>query len=130
MDFNIPNHIKKVLTMAEGELIPRLQTCVADEDLTEWAMTAARIAGIQGSNVLVLRKSAEVCKNNRVNDYYFDESGQLDIFIQALVFKPNECFAHIGANLSDLQQFSSDRANETKRYILIDKYVQDRSTTV
>lgn len=124
MKVSIPLDMKSVLTVSEmpkaRELIKRMRE---DNSFDQYALSAARVASGDRDSFLILEQKAQIAKNERVQDYYSDKSGNLDIWLEFLAFNYFSGCYLIGIYLSDVYQITgtaSDR--ELKQHMFIREY--------
>lgn len=124
MKVSIPLDMKSVLTVSEmpkaRELIKRMRE---DNSFDQYALSAARVASGDRDSFLILDQKAQIAKNERVQDYYSDKSGNLDIWLEFLAFNYFSGCYLIGIYLSDVYQITgtaSDR--ELKQHMFIREY--------
>lgn len=99
-----------------------------DENLTEYAKTAARIAS--GESCEILKASAEIAKNRRAWNQYSDHSGELDIWIECTAYSSYKGFYIVGAYLSDIWASCGDEnRDELRGYMFIREFLENRSAT-
>ena len=124
MKVSIPLDMKSVLTVAEmpiaREIIKRMKD---DDSFDQYCLSAARVASGDNDSFSILTQQAQIAKNERVQDYYSDNSGDLDIWLEFIAFSFfGGCYL-IGIYLSDVYQITgtaSDR--ELKQYMFIREY--------
>ena len=125
MKVSIPLDMKSVLTVAEmpiaREIIKRMKD---DDSFDQYCLSAARVASGDNDSFSILTQQAQIAKNERVQDYYSDNSGNLDIWLEFIAFSFfGGCYL-IGIYLSDVYQITgtaSDR--ELKQYMFIREYM-------
>ena len=125
MKVSIPLDMKSVLTVAEmpivRELIKRMRE---DNDFDQYALSAARVASGDRDNFLIFDQKAQVAKNERVRDYYGDNSGNLDVWLEFIAFSLfGGCYL-IGIYLSDVYQITGTASDsELKQFMFIKEYM-------
>lgn len=113
MTVKITKEAKKWLTVAQMPIVKRMIEQEKENDLTEKelaAIAASVILGIRPEKVF--EASAEIVANDRVNNYYTDDSGNLDIWINFSAFSTFNGFVNGGAYLSDIYQIGSPDINK------------------
>lgn len=124
MKVSIPLNMKSVLTVAEmpivRELIKRMRE---DNDFDQYALSAARVASGDKDSFSILTQQAQIAKNERVQDYYSDNSGDLDIWLEFIAFSFfGGCYL-IGIYLSDVFSITGTASDsELKQHMFIRQY--------
>lgn len=111
---------KKYLTIAEYEAAKRIIAGEKEADYTPawWAEMAAKeilrakkAAGISDWFGEVLTADAKIAGNCRVQDYWGDDTGKLDIWISAKV-TTGRGYLELGAYISDINSISCESRGE------------------
>lgn len=117
---------KRFITVAE---LPEVKKIIADmkEDtgLKDYAGIAARIAS-RSNGAEILKADAEIARNERVLNYYSDESGRLDIWLTVYAFDSYKGFYKIGAYLSDIWESTGDNNEELRQYMYIREFTEKK----
>ena len=124
MKVQITAEAKKWLTLAEAPIARKMVMDMKDpengcESAAELAMRAARAYRSHFENhgqkcemgypVRVLEAKAEIAGNQRVRDYYTENSGRLDVWVSGMVLF--DCgVLKIGSYLSDIWALGPDEA--------------------
>ena len=124
MKVKITEDSKKVLTLAD---MPAARKIIKDlkEDscLEEYGQWCGNIASGSNESLEILKAEAEIAKNCRIWNYYGDDSGDIDVWINFYVFNSYAGFYSIGAYLSDIWKIGSTEANqEVKSHMYIKEY--------
>lgn len=102
---------KQFITLAEAPIVRQIILDMKEDECTveKYAEMAVR-AAFNGNTfgIEVLKSSASIAGNCRICDQYSDESGTLDIWIDATACVNNNEFIIIGAYLSDIFQISNN----------------------
>lgn len=128
MKIRITKEAKKWLTLAQAPIARKMVQDGKDPDVyggftnEELVMSAANAflsyhadhgaAKKCGLTKRVLEATAEICNNQRLDDYYLDGSGIMDVWVEGIV-KCYTGYLEIGAYLSDIFALGPDEARET-----------------
>lgn len=128
MQVKITKEAKKWLTVAEMPIVQRIITDFKDSESTaaEYAQGAADAImyanfGYRTSyRTKVFEATAQISKNQRLHNYYSDDSGDLDVWIEFVVF--DEMYGTIsgGAYLSDIWSIPAEH-NSAEHKKVVDK---------
>lgn len=125
MIVKITNESKKWMTVYELEQAKIIiQQFKEDDSMADLCQIAARIASKSVYDGFeILRSSAEIARNCRIQNMYHENSGELDVWIKCYAF--NDCigFYDIGAYYSDLVQY--DGTEETAERIRDNMYIRE-----
>lgn len=125
MIVKITNESKKWMTVYELEQAKIIiQQFNEDDSMADLCQIAARIASKSVYDGFeILRSSAKIARNCRIQNMYHENSGDLDVWIKCYVF--NDCigFYDIGAYYSDLVQY--DGTEETAERIRSNMYIRE-----
>lgn len=126
MKVQITKDAKKWLTVAEMPTVRQLQKDFAsggdwDTNLNETVKMLARNLSFDSVEE-IYTATAQIAKNQRIENYYNENSGDLDIWIEA-TYKTYDEFFVVGAYLSDI--WLSDGTPETKELIKSRAYIQE-----
>jgi hypothetical protein len=125
MKVRITEESKKWLTVAEMPAVRRLIAEMNDaeysvKELAEDAMNW--IVNPYGYTTRILECSASICRNSRLNDYYFEGSEKLDVWIEFVAFDKMEgCFA-CGVYLSDIWSVGEHNRDEIRQHAYVLEY--------
>lgn len=125
MKVSIPLDMKSVLTVAEmpiaREIIKRMKD---DDSFDQYCLSAARVASGDNDSFSILTQQAQIAKNERVQDYYSDNSGNLDVWLEFIAFSLfGGCYL-IGIYLSDVYQITGTASDsELKQHMFIKEYM-------
>lgn len=124
MIVKITNDAKKWLTVYELEQAKIIiQQFKEDDSMADLCQIAARVAGGAINSFEILRSSAEIARNERIQDMYHENSGKLDVWIRCYAFSPYAGFYVIGAYYSDLIQY--DGTEETAERIRSNMHIRE-----
>ncbi len=106
MNVKITKEAKQWLTVAQMPIIKQIIANLKEDEITatDAAKQAASIIFGYSSGVKIFETSAEIANNRRVNNYYTDNSGELDVWIRFSIFDDYKGFVIGGAYLSDIWQ--------------------------
>ena len=113
MKVKITKEAKSYIKLADMPGIHEIIDSVKELDTKEFAKMACRY--ITANNLIdVLRADAEIAGNDRIYNYYSDNSGHFDVWINfaALVDDGFNGFIMGGCYLSDLFQLGADEATD------------------
>lgn len=121
----IPFEMKGVLTLAElpaaKELIKRMRE---DNDFDQYALSAARVASGINDSFAVFNQTAKIAKNERVQDYFGDNSGNLDVWLEFLAFSFFSGCYLVGVYLSDVYQITGTASDkDLRQHMFIREYL-------
>lgn len=125
MKIQITKEAKQWLTVAEMPEVRRIITYLKDDDVKDYARMAVRLlTGNNCSNVKIFEVSAKIAGNNRVEDYYTNNSGDLDVWISFIAYSENsDCFIKGGAYLSDIWSITGTESdNKLKSEMYVERY--------
>lgn len=116
---------KKYFTMAEAPIVNALiKEMKSSEDTIEDAVRYAMQALDEYDIREIFRAEAKIYHNGRIWNYYNNESGTIDIWIDAVV-KTEDRFYIIGFYLSDAWSVGADNHDKISYYIYVEKYVEE-----
>ena len=125
MKVSIPFTMRGVLTVAEMPMAKELiKNMREDNNFDQYALSAARVASGDNDNFVIFNQTATIAKNERVQDYYSDNSGNLDIWLEFLAFSFfSGCFL-VGVYLSDVYQITGEPSDILlKEHMFIREYL-------
>lgn len=118
MKVKLTKQMKEILTVAEMPKVRKLIEGLRTElDVKEYAEMAARIAGCSCPEVL--KAEAEIAKNARVFNQYFEDSGNLDIWVRVYAFSEYDGFYIVGAYLTDIWASTGYNSQELRKHMYI-----------
>ncbi len=114
---------KRYITVAQLPAVKRMIADLKSEyDMNDFAPMAVRIAsGTNGGKIF--EASAEIAKNCRIYNMYFEGSEDLDVWLTIYALTDNG-FYEIGAYLSDVWQLNGENADELREHMYICKYTE------
>lgn len=124
MKIVISKESKKWLTVAEMAEVKKMIDGLKEDDIKEYAKMAANLlSGGKGTKIFLYEASAEIMRNRRVKDYFTDNSGDLDVWINFSALDDHNCFIKGGAYLSDIWQIGDvDKSSELKSRMYAEYY--------
>ncbi len=126
MKVQITKEAKKWLKVAQMPAVRKIIADCKEEDicdLKEYGQMAASLAADGNYNFEILKASAEIAGNCRINDAFFDGSGHLDVYCKFYAFNYFAGFYEIGIYLTDLWKIGSEETNkEVRRNMYITAY--------
>ena len=129
MKINITKESKEFLTVAEMPAVKKIveDFKTSDETIEGIVTTLFHIVtGYNNNNIEIFESTAEMSKNQRVNNFFGDietDSKDIDIWIKAKFFdKNNDNFYIIGAYLSDIWSASCDNLENSITHMYIRKF--------
>ncbi len=127
MKISITAEAKKIITIAEMPTVHKVIEAVKGDTCTakDYAELAARIAS-RRNTVKVLEAKAAIAKNCRVNDRICEDSAQFDVWVTftSIIEDGFEGIIMGGAYLTDLWDYSSKNADETRDHMFIRKFIE------
>lgn len=127
MKIKITAEAKKWLTVAE---MPEVKKIIADmkeyDTLQEDAQTAARIASGSNEHFEILKCEAEIAGNRRVWNQYGENSGRLDIWVDAYAYSEFYGFYNLGFYMSDIWSVDGDNNEEIRSHMYIREYKETK----
>lgn len=126
MKVNMPKNWDKWMTVYEAE---KAHSIIKDfkeiSGIKSEIQSAARVASrSHGEDFEILKWSAEIAGNDRVHDYHCEESGRLDVYVEAYVFNTYSGFYSIGFYLSDIWSLDGDNCEEIREHMYILEYLR------
>lgn len=125
MKIAITAESKKIINVYE---MPNVRKLIEDfkEDVSakEYAEQAARIAS-ESYVEKVFEASASISKNSRVWNLFYDESGNLDVWVEFTALTGSG-FVMGGVYLSDLWQAGSDNYDEIRNHMFIRMFTETK----
>lgn len=116
MKVSVTKDSKRAVRLYELDAMKKLiASCKEDEStVTEYAEMAVRMVGDRDNewcDTKVFEATAEIAKNSRIWNFYFDGSEHLDVYINATA-KSGNSFYVIGIYLSDVYQIGQTDVNK------------------
>jgi hypothetical protein len=110
MNVTMSKESKRIITLEEAHIARAIISGMKEDESTvaEYAKYAVN-AACKGLCHEVFKASAEIAKNCRINDLYFEGSKNLDVWIEATAQTSDE-FCVIGAYLSDIWSLDGDNS--------------------
>lgn len=116
---------KKLITLADAPIVRQIIADMKEDEFTpsDYADIAIR-AAYDGNayGIEVLKASAKISTNCRAWNVFNENSGRLDVWINATAYVNGNEFIMIGAYLSDIWQITSDNALEIASNMYIRKF--------
>lgn len=103
---------KKLITLVDAQIVRQIITDMKEDINTaeEYAKTAVRaVYDYDAYSIDVLKASAKISTNYRAWNIFTENSGNLDIWINATACVNDDEFIMIGAYLSDIWQIVSKK---------------------
>lgn len=129
MKVKLTQEMKKYITMDQA---PKARSIISDmkedestpADYIRYAISA--VYDGKSYDVEVLKAEAEIAKNCRCVDAYADDSGNLDVWIDATAYVNGNEFIIIGAYLTDIWQITSDNMKEIAEHFYVRRFKEER----
>ena len=116
---------KKIISVSElPEAKKIIQEMKEDSGIKEYAQIAANVAVENLGKIEILKTTAEITKNQRVYNYYSENSGNIDIWITVYALNRYSGFYVIGAYLSDIWNVTGENSDEIRQRMYIEKYTE------
>lgn len=129
MKVAIPSEMKKVITIAEMPAVNRVIRYAREDGMTvkEYAEMAARIAS-ENNHVKVLEASAEIACNRRVENWFDENSGRFDIWVEftAVIADGYGGIVMGGAYFTDLVASTGNNSKEIRSHMYIRRFAEVR----
>lgn len=128
MKIIITEAMRKILTIAEIPAVKALQKQFKSEDF-EWEAAHAALIASRNNVSNVLKIEAEIAKNQRIHNYYgneSEESGDLDIWLRILAYDTFYGFYDIGAYLSDIWSADGKNSEEIRNHMFILEFLRKK----
>lgn len=123
MKVTLSDKSKKLVTLAEMPIVRKMIEQLATEDTSSAAEYVSMVAALPFGRYSAVKKvydaKASISKNCRVNDYYAENSGNLDVWID-FTAQTTDGFVVGGAYLSDIWSLGA----ETREEVLSNMYVK------
>lgn len=116
---------KKLITMADAPIVRQIIADMKEDTSTpaDYADIAIRAAyDGKAYSIEVLKASAKISTNCRVLNALTENSGKLDVWIEASAYVNGNEFIMIGAYLSDIWRISCDNRKEIASNMYIRKF--------
>lgn len=127
MKVTMPENWKKWMTVHEAEKAREIIRDFKDiTDIMGDIKAAAYIASRSNADFDILRWSAKIARNSRVDDYHCEGSGRLDIWVDAYAFNPFYGFYSIGFYLSDIWARTGENREEIRDHMYILEYLKNK----
>lgn len=105
MEAIIKQEDRAYLTMAEGDLLPKINMKIREEDIIENCRFALSVLGMS-PNSAIYKRDAYLKKNMYANDSFFEGSGLLDVWIECTAFDElAHRFVRCGIYLTDIWSY-------------------------
>lgn len=115
---------KKYFTMAEAPIVNAIiKDMKSSDDTLESAVEYAMHALDVYETLEVLKVDAKIYHNHNAWNYFNEESGTIDIWVEATVGTFN-VFYRIGFYLSDAWSVGSDNHNEIANRMYVEKFIE------
>lgn len=116
---------KKLITLADAQIVRQIIADMKEdentaEDYADMAIRAAYNGNAYG--IEVLKASAKIVTNSRAWNVFTENSGQLDIWINATAYVNGDEFIMIGAYLSDIWMITGYNHKEITEHMYIRKF--------
>ena len=125
MKVRLEKEEKKYITLEEAPIAREIIASMKEDESTaeEYAEMAIR-AAYDGNawSIDTMRATAKISKNNRAWNEYSNDSGCLDIWIEATAYVNTDEFIMIGAYLSDIWKITGDNNTEIASRMYIRKF--------
>ncbi len=125
MKVRLEKEEKKYITLEEAPIAREIITSMKEDESTveEYAEMAIR-AVYDGNawNIDTMRATAKIAKNNRAWNEYSNNSGYLDIWIEATAHVNTDEFIMIGVYLSDIWKITGYNNEEIASHMYIRKF--------
>ena len=120
---------KKLITLADAPIVRQIIADMKEDTSTveEYAELAVR-AAYDGNayGIEVLKASAKISTNCRVMNAFTQNSGNLDVWIDATAYVNGNEFIMIGAYLSDIWQITGHNNEEIASQMYIRKFKEEK----
>lgn len=133
MQVKITKKAKKWLTVAEMPIVRRIIADFKDNDestTAEYAKSAAdaimyaNFKHCTSSATKVFEATAQISKNQRLHNYYSDDSGDLDVWIDFVVFDEINGTISGGAYLSDIWSIPAEYDSAEHKKVVDNMFYQ------
>ena len=125
MKVNLTAEMKKFITVAEMPAVKKVMQYEKENDewtVQEWAKMAARLV-FDDNGAKVIEATARIAKNQRVWDAFYEETRDIDVWIEFTAFSEyRSSFIIAGVYLTDLWQLTKDNADEIKSHMYIRRF--------
>lgn len=126
MKVTLEKEYKRYITLEEAPLVRRFITDMKQDEFP--IMDAARMAvevacGWGNSCIKVYEAKATFAKNQRVYNWYSEESRDFDVWID-IVAEATNGFYIMGAYLTDIHSITGDNYEEVKSHMYVRKFTE------
>ena len=116
---------KKYFTMAEAPIVNTIIKDMKTSEETAASSVEYAMHALDERNFKVLKADAKISHNCRIYNYYNDESGTIDIWIDAMVVADySGKFYMIGFYLSDAWSVGADNHDEIASRMYVRKFIE------
>ena len=127
MKIQMTEDSRKIITLADMPAVRRLiREMKEDNYIKEYGGMAARVASGEYDTFEILKAEAEVAKNNRVFNAFFDGSENLDIWCRFYAYNSYYGFYEIGAYITDIWNITGDNSDEIRQQMYINAFRRER----
>ena len=130
MKVRVTDEAKKWLTVAEMPAVRKLIAEMKDNEYTVQELAKDAMNWIicpMGQNARILECSASIARNSRLDNYHFDGSGKLDVWIEFVAFDQYSGCWWCGVYLSDIWSVSESNREEIYSHCFVKKYIRTDS---
>ena len=129
MKIQITKEAKNYLTLKDLAAVKAIRDDFAEnkEDFSFEIELALSIAsGVNLSAESVLKATAEAALNDRIYNYYNEESGHVDIWLRIKAYDSFYGFYDVNCYLSDIWQAGAENKDEIKSHMYIRHFSEDK----
>ena len=122
MRVQMTNSSKMIFAVAEMPTVNRIISLMKEDEssIEEYCRMAANL--ISNERWEIHRPVAEMCKNSRANDNYFEGSKNADVWISFLAFDSFAGAYEIGICMTDIWSICEDNRDEIISHMYINKF--------
>ncbi len=124
MKVKIEMSTRKVFTIYEAPIMNKMIEVVKNDDITVKELCKIALNALYSENWRIYDAKAVLSKNSRIYNYYFDNSGAADIWVECLGFNSFRGAIEIGFYLSDIYQLSDENRVETTRHFYKNEFTR------
>ena len=125
MKVRIAPEDKNWMTIAEATASKKIiEICKDEMPIEELAQLAVRVASGKNETFRIFDASAWIAGNSRLNNWYSDDSGRLDVWIKFIAFSSYYGCYEVGVYLTDIHSITGDNDAEIRQYMYINAFTQ------
>lgn len=115
---------RRVISLDESEIARRIIEMAREDDLRSYAVSAVNCTGVNFNGCTkIYEANAEIARNGRVWDAFFEGSRDIDIWIN-VVARTDYGFVELGAYLTDIWQITGSNSEEIRSHFYMRRFTE------